>query len=76
MRIMKLSRPKSEARQGECEMLSSRRIFLRRLGLGALVTGLAGQLFAFVRALVPNVLYEPPKTFKIGTPDNFAQGVT
>jgi menaquinol-cytochrome c reductase iron-sulfur subunit len=53
-----------------------RRSFLRNLGLGALLAGLAGQLSAMMRALVPNVLYEAPRTFKVGLPEAFAQGVT
>jgi menaquinol-cytochrome c reductase iron-sulfur subunit len=76
MKIMKPSRPEIEATQEKSGAPNGRRTFLRRLGLGTVVAGLAGQLFAFVRALTPNVLYEDPKTFKIGTPDSFAQGVT
>ena len=53
-----------------------RRAFLTRLtgavlGLGAVVAG-----WPSLRSLVPNVLYEPPKRFTIGLPDNFQQGVT
>ena len=29
-----------------------------------------------LRALIPNVLYEPPSRFKIGPPDRFPEGVT
>ena len=29
-----------------------------------------------LRALVPNVLYEPPRRFKIGSPNQFPEGVT
>lgn len=52
----------------------SRRLFLARLGLGATLLGLAGQAYAFVRSLVPNVLYEEPQRFKVGPPDQFGQG--
>jgi len=53
-----------------------RRTFLTTLtgvvvGLGAVVAG-----WPFFRSLVPNVLYEPPKRFKIGGPEDFQQGVT
>ena len=53
-----------------------RRTFLTTLtgavvGLGAVVAG-----WPFFRSLVPNVLYEPPKRFKIGAPEDFQQGVT
>jgi menaquinol-cytochrome c reductase iron-sulfur subunit len=54
----------------------TRRGFLARLsgvfvGLGALLMG-----WPLFRSLVPNVLYEPPKRFKIGLPDRVQQGVT
>jgi len=53
-----------------------RRTFLTTLtgavvGLGAVVAG-----WPFFRSLVPNVLYEPPKRFKVGAPEDFQQGVT
>jgi cytochrome b6-f complex iron-sulfur subunit len=56
------------------EKKTSRRSFLARAGLAATMLGLAGQAYAFLRSLVPNVLYEPPQRFKIGTPDQFGQG--
>lgn len=55
---------------------TSRRSFLRRAGLTALVAGVAGQLVAAVRALIPNVLYEAPRTYKVGLPEAFAEGIT
>jgi menaquinol-cytochrome c reductase iron-sulfur subunit len=77
MKNTKLSQPEIEPKGAPVvENSSSRRSFLGRLGLGALLTGLAGQLFAFLRALMPNVLYEAPRLFKIGTPDSFAHGIT
>ena len=50
---------------------NSRRNFLTRatgtvLGLGAIVAAWPG-----FRSLIPNVLYEPPKQFKVGAPDKF-----
>ena len=53
-----------------------RRAFLGRLtgavvGIGALVA-----TWPLLRSLVPNVLYEPPKKFKVGSPNGFQQGVT
>ena len=53
-----------------------RRKFLTRMtglvvGAGGLVAG-----WPLFRSLMPNVLYEPPKRFKIGAPDRFQQGVT
>lgn len=52
----------------------SRRKFLARLGLGATLLALGGQAYAFFRALVPNVLYEDPQRFKVGTLDQFGEG--
>lgn len=54
----------------------SRRGFLGRLtaavaALGALIAG-----WPFFRSLVPNVLYEPPKRFRIGAPESYQEGVT
>ena len=54
----------------------TRRKVLSRLGLGATLMALGGQAFAFVRSLVPNVLYESPQRYKIGTPDQFNEGPT
>ncbi len=52
----------------------SRRSFLARIGLGATLVGLGAQTLAFIRALLPNVTYEAPMRFKIGTPDQFGEG--
>jgi len=41
------------------------------ISLGVVVAG-----WPFFRSLVPNVLYEPPKKFKVGSPEDFQQGVT
>jgi menaquinol-cytochrome c reductase iron-sulfur subunit len=46
------------------------------LGVGGLLAGVAGISYAFVRSLVPNVLYEEPQRFKAGTPDQFPEGAT
>ncbi len=53
---------------------ATRRSFLGRLGLGATLLAIGGQAYAFMRSLVPNVLYEPPQRFKVGTPDQFGEG--
>ena len=53
-----------------------RRSFLRQLGMGALLAGVAGEAYMMLRALVPNVLYEPPLRFKLGSPQQFPEGVT
>lgn len=54
----------------------SRRSFLDKLGLGTLLAALAGQVALLLRALAPNVLYEQPRRFKIGRPDEFPEGAT
>ncbi len=56
------------------EAAPTRRSFLARIGLGATLVGLAAQALAFIRALLPNVTYEPPVRFKVGTPDQFGEG--
>lgn len=52
----------------------SRRKWISRVGLGAIVVGVSGQAYAFIRSLVPNVLYEDPQRFKVGTLDQFTEG--
>ena len=54
----------------------SRRSFLHKVGLGGMIAGLAGFGFQSFRSLIPNVLYEPPMKFKIGTPASLADGMT
>jgi menaquinol-cytochrome c reductase iron-sulfur subunit len=61
----------AEARAGS---KSSRRSFLTRLGLGATLLALAGQAYAYLRSLKPNVLYEEAQRFKVGPPDQFGEG--
>jgi menaquinol-cytochrome c reductase iron-sulfur subunit len=53
----------------------SRRTFLRRAIGWVLGLGTAVGTWPLFRSLVPNILYEPPKRFKIGNPDEFQQGV-
>ncbi len=55
---------------------AGRRSFLQRIGLVGTLAGLGGFGYQAVRALVPNVLYEPPKRFKVGLPATLAEGVT
>lgn len=52
----------------------TRRKLLSRLGIGATLLALGGHAYAFVRSLVPNVLYEDPQRFKVGTPDQYGEG--
>jgi cytochrome b6-f complex iron-sulfur subunit len=53
-----------------------RREFLRGLGKGSVVLAFGAQIAAAARAMVPNVLYEPLKRFRIKRPDQYAQGYT
>jgi menaquinol-cytochrome c reductase iron-sulfur subunit len=52
----------------------SRRSFLTKLGIGATLAAIAGQTYALLRSLKPNVLYEDPQRFKVGAPDQFGEG--
>ena len=52
----------------------SRRKWISRVGLGAILVGIGGQAYALIRSLVPNVLYEDPQRFKVGTLDQFTEG--
>jgi len=54
----------------------NRRAFLSwgAAGTTALCSGVAVSLGAVVRFLMPSVFYEPPQTFKIGTPGDFSFG--
>ena len=66
-------KPASEkAKPGATDL--SRRRWITRVGLGATLLAIGGQAYAFVRSLVPNVLYEDPQRFKVGTLDQFAEG--
>ncbi len=53
----------------------SRRSFLVKLTAGILGVGIAGTFWPYLRSLFPNVLYEPPRKFKVGKPDKLPQGV-
>lgn len=79
MKRMEWLRKKAAAapeREGEPAAGWSRRAFLRKLGIGGLLGALLWQGYALLRALVPNVLYEDPKRFKAGLPDQFPEGST
>ena len=51
-----------------------RRKLISRIGHGATLLAMGGQAFALFRSLVPNVLYEDPQRFKVGTLDQFGEG--
>ncbi len=54
----------------------NRRAFLSwgTAGIAALCSGVAVSLGAMVRFMMPSVFYEPPQSFKIGDPADFAIG--
>jgi cytochrome b6-f complex iron-sulfur subunit len=54
---------------------TNRRSFLGKLAVALFSIGIIGQGWTYFRSLVPNILYEPPKRFKIGKPGKFAEGV-
>lgn len=79
MRKEKMSPENPEMKTAEdplqnAESAQARRSFLGRLGLGATLAALAGQAFAFVRSLIPNVRYEAAQRYKVGLPSQFGEG--
>lgn len=80
MKSLRLSRKQAALRPAEAERgyrpMPTRRSVLDKIGIGVLVTSAAGLGWVFVRSLVPNVLYEPPRRFKIGAPDSFPEGAS
>ena len=52
-----------------------RRSFLGKIALGFISIGLMAQGWTYLRSLIPNILYEPPKKFKVGLPEAMAEGV-
>jgi cytochrome b6-f complex iron-sulfur subunit len=53
----------------------SRRSFLK-LGWAAFLGFLAASAGATLKFIFPNVLYEPPETFKAGRPEEYGEGVS
>jgi len=49
-----------------------RRDFLNEIAAAALGIAAVGSAVVTIRYLSPNVLFEPPTSFRIGTPDDFA----
>jgi len=52
-----------------------RREFLTKLGIGAGIAGIATQAAASLRSLLPNVSYDAPTTVKLGSPQEFPDGL-
>ncbi len=49
----------------------SRREFFSIIGFFGLACGIIGYAFSALRFIVPNVLYEPPTSFRIGKPEQY-----
>ena len=49
---------------------------LRLVGQGSVLLAFLTQIGAALRAFVPNVLYEPPRRFPAGRPEDYPQGMT
>ncbi len=60
---------------GEARQSDTRREFMVRLGIGAGLVALGGQVLAYLRSLVPNVSYDPPTTVKVGMPADYPEGM-
>jgi menaquinol-cytochrome c reductase iron-sulfur subunit len=69
---VKAPSPDESVKGGKTDI--SRRKLIRGIGLGATLLAIGGQAYAFLRSLVPNVLYENPQRFKVGTVDQFSEG--
>jgi menaquinol-cytochrome c reductase iron-sulfur subunit len=72
---MKLFKMSGQSKNEQQESVT-RRSFLETLGVGGMLAGLIGFSYQSFRSLIPNVLYEPPRKFKIGTPAGLAEGMT
>lgn len=63
--------PDNESQQNEPTAERSRRKFLNEVAAGALgIAGLGSMVFT-VKYLSPNVLFEPPTSFRVGAPDDY-----
>lgn len=54
----------------------TRRDFFSVVGWGGVAATLGGSAFSFYRFYFPNVLYESPKVFKIGKPEDYPVGLS
>ncbi len=49
----------------------SRREFFSIIGFIGLACGIAGYIYSALRFIFPNILYEPPTSFRIGKPEQY-----
>jgi len=54
----------------------SRRSFLKNISMWTVFAAFTTQAFIYIRSLFPNVLYEKPRRYKVGMPDQYSSGVT
>ena len=54
----------------------SRRSFLKKVTRWSMLAAVFSQGFVYIRTLFPNVLYERPRRYKIGLPEQYAAGVS
>lgn len=67
--------PENE-KSNAAESRPNRRQLVSRLGAGVVTASLGIPVLMSVRALVPNAVYESPRRFKAGSPEQFAEGPT
>jgi cytochrome b6-f complex iron-sulfur subunit len=63
--------PDLKPKQGEAATASTRRDFLNEVAAGALGIAGLGSVVVTVKYLSPNVLFEPPTSFRVGAPDDY-----
>lgn len=73
---MKQNDPQNAGDAGLKKESNSRRTFLQKIGLGSVLLGAGLTGYQSVRALIPDLLYEPPQRFKIGDPSGLPEGMT
>jgi cytochrome b6-f complex iron-sulfur subunit len=63
--------PDLKQEPGESAAAGTRRDFLNEVAAGALGLAGLGSVVVTVKYLSPNVLFEPPTSFRVGTPDDY-----
>lgn len=64
-----------ERKMAESKHKESRRSFLSKLSIGSVLLAITGNLYAWIRFLIPNVQNEPVYRFKIGLLKHIPEGV-
>jgi cytochrome b6-f complex iron-sulfur subunit len=63
--------PDNEPQKSDSATERSRRDFLNEVAAGALGIAGLGSMVVTVKYLSPNVLFEPPTSFRVGAPDDY-----